>query len=187
MLRLYLAWPHRFEAEPETEARLFHSWLKENYGDISVVSSINCDDDVAEFLSCNPEVIEAAKFLKPSQASTEGEVRTQRRISTSTYVFVGVYDCDAEPSLIGQSLKGNVIDVTPKGLGIEVTEAIPKGAILNMTVAPAGTPVVLYRITGEVRWVKLVDNRYQLGIKMFEMDEAERWQKDFDTRFQIAH
>ena len=28
LLRLYLAWPNRFEAEPEEEAREFFSWLK---------------------------------------------------------------------------------------------------------------------------------------------------------------
>lgn len=182
LLRLYLAWPHRFEADPETEARQFFKWLKENYADVSVISSLTHERDVAAFLSCSPEIIEAARFLKPSPAVEKG-MRRDRRISTNTHVLIGIYDCSADSSLIGHNLRGLVVDVTPNGIGVEVTEPLPDGAILNMTVASAGHPIVLYRVTGEVRWVSGVDDRYQVGIKLFDVDEASRWRNDFDARF----
>ena len=184
LLRLYLAWPNRFNADPETEGRQFFCWLKSNYGNLPVVESVRSVGDVALFLSCNPEVIEAAKFLKPNEGSADSEGRRERRVSTSTYVFAGVFDCPMEPHLIGTSVKGIAVDVTPGGLCIEVNEDIPAHSILNMTVAPAGYPIVLYRISAEVRWTRSeTSHRYQLGTRILDCDEASRWRDEFDQRF----
>ena len=185
LLRLYLAWPLRFEAEPEAEAGLFYDWLRLNYADLSVVRSIRGSDDVANFLSSNPEVVEAAKFLKPAETRPDS-VRRDRRVRTSTNVFVGVYECDSNPALIGQSLKGTAFDVTPSGLGVDLEEQVPVDAILNITVAPSGYPIVLYRMTGEVRWMRVCNGRNQHGIRMFDVDDAERWRDDFACRFEGA-
>lgn len=187
LLRLYLAWPMRFEATPEVEGGQFYDWLKKNYGTMSVVRALHSKDDVETFLSFNPEVIEAAKFLKPSESSGDQEVRREERVRTSTHAFLGIYDCRSNPAMIGQSMKGSVFDVTPNGIGVELLEDIPGDAILSMTIAPAGYPIALYRITGEVRWKKREIGRHQIGIKMFDVEEAQRWKRDFDTRFRMAH
>ena len=69
---------------------------------------------------------------------------------------------------------------------VEIEEPLPKDTILNITVAPAGYPIVLYRMTGEIRWVSDAGGRYHIGIKLFEVDDADRWQNDFDERFAAA-
>lgn len=186
VLRLYLAWPKRFGADPETEAEAFYRWLKQNYGEMTVVNAIRKPRDIEAFLTSNPEVIEAAKFLKPGTTKTGTQIRRKKRVRISTQAFLGVYECEPDPSLIGHAIKGNAFDVTPDGLGVETEEPLPVSAILNITVAPAGYPLVLYRMTGEVRWVSDDVGPYQLGLKLFGVDDADRWQADFDKRFQTS-
>ena len=79
-----------------------------------------------------------------------------------------------------------MVDVTPQGLGIEVTEFVPAHSILNLTVAPAGYPIVLYRVSGEVRWTIEESGRYQLGVKILEVEDAAKWRDDFEERFTFA-
>ena len=186
LLRLYLAWPKRFDADPEAEAQLFFDWLKSNYDELTVVAALQSVADVETFLSSNPEVIEAAKFLKPAEANVSKDIRRARRVRITTNVFLGVFECESNSSLSGHTLKGSAFDVTPDGLGVEIEEPLPKDTILNITVAPAGYPIVLYRMTGEIRWVSDAGGRYHIGIKLFEVDDADRWQNDFDERFAAA-
>ena len=181
LLRLYLSWPKRFQAEEEEEARLFHGWLQENYQFMRFVSVLGVAD-VQEFLAVNPRVIEAAKFLKPAEHKPEG-FRLEKRITTATKAFLSVYDCAKKAALIGQTLKGTVTDVTSNGLGIEVVEGLPEGSIINLTVAPSGYPIRLYRLTGEVRWLELDDGLYQIGVQILDMDDAGTWRSDFIQRF----
>lgn len=186
MLRLYLAWPNRFETDPVDEPQLFFEWLQDNYGEMGVVSSLKSPSDVAAFLSSNPEVIEAAKFLKPSDSDGGQDVRREKRVRITTHVFIGVFECSSDLSLIGHAQKGIAFDVTPTGLGVEISEPLPTKTILNVTVAPAGFPIVLYKMTGEVRWARETLGRHQIGIKLFSVDDADRWQEDFDRRFHIV-
>lgn len=186
LLRLYLAWPKRFDAEPEAEARLFFDWLKSNYDELTVVAALQKTQDIETFLTSNPEVIEAAKFLKPAEANVGKDIRRARRVRITTNVFLGVFECESDSSLSGHTLKGSAFDVTPDGLGIEIDEFLPEGTILNVTVAPAGYPIALYRMTGEIRWLSDAGGRYHIGVKLFDVDDAERWQADFDERFCIA-
>ncbi len=185
LLRLYLAWPHRFEADPEEEARLFYLWLKENYSDFSMISALRSETEIAEFLNHSPEIIEAAKYLKPREGNAEA-LRREKRISTNTHVLIGVYECSSDTSWIGHTVRGSVMDVTPNGIGIELPEPLPGDAILTMTVASAGHPIVLYRVTGEVRWVSGVNDRYLVGVRLFDVDDAMRWRSDFDKRFRSS-
>lgn len=182
LLRLYLAWPLRFSADPSEEAVLFHGWLKKHYAELSVVKTLN-SDDVSVFLSVNPEVIEAATFLKPACGNANDSARQEKRVTTKTNVFAGIYECCADPSMIGCTFKGSVFDVTPNGIGIEVTEPIPNQSIISMTVATANTPITLYRMTGEVRWIRETGDCCRLGIKIFDIEEADRWRSEFDARF----
>lgn len=186
MLRLYLAWPSRFVAEPSDEPVLFYKWLKDNYGELTVVSSLSGPADVEAFLSSNPEVIEAAKFLKPADSGSGQDIRKERRVRITTHVFLGVFECASDLSMIGHAQKGIAFDVTPTGLGVEIAEPLPNKTILNVTVAPAGFPIVLYKMTGEIRWARETLGRHQIGIKLFQVDDADRWHQDFDKRFHIV-
>ena len=80
LLRLYLAWPLRFSADPSEEAVLFHGWLKTHYAELSVVQTLN-SDDVSVFLSVNPDVIEAATLLINLRVP---EMEILRRILTAS-------------------------------------------------------------------------------------------------------
>ncbi len=183
LLRLYLAWPSRFSATQDTEAQLFLAWLQENYGDLSIVRGIRGEADIQDFLSQNPEIIEAARFLKPADGGVEGSARRERRIRTSTHVFLSIYESRQAPDLIGHTIKGSVLDVTRSGLGVLLPEPISIDTIINMTVAPTGYPIVLYRLTGQVKWVEGGGDLYQAGVHILDVDEAERWRADFESRF----
>lgn len=183
ILRLYLAWPCRFDADPDREPELFYAWLKDNYGELTVVSDLQDSESIRTFLTSNPEVIEAAKFLKPVQGKLDSDVRQSRRVRVNTHVFLGIYECKSDPSMIGETLKAVAFDVTRNGLGIEAEQSIPTDTILNVTVAPAGYPIRLYNLTGEVRWASHQADRWQLGLQLFDVEDLERWQADFDQRF----
>ncbi len=189
LLRLYLAWPGRFDADDRVvEAQGFYTWLKDGYGSLEVVSAMSGVQDAAEFLDCNPEVIEAGKFLKPAQTTLAGDsVRKEERVRTTTQIILSVYDCAEDPSLIGYTTKGIVIDVTSNGLGVELDRSLPVQSIVNMTVAPAGLPITIFRMTGEVRWLEESGRMFQVGIKLFEIEEADRWREEFSLRFTSAH
>lgn len=182
ILRLYLAWPSRFDAEPDQEAELFYSWLKTNYAELSVVNDMNNSEDIRTFLQSNPEVIEAAKYLKPNQSVVSGDVRQTKRVRVNTHVFLSIYECP-DPLMIGETLKGVAFDVTPDGLGIETEKQVPVNTILNVTVAPASHPIRLYNLTGEVRWNNNGTGRWQLGLQLFAVEDLELWQSDFELRF----
>ena len=185
LLRLYLSWPNRFEVREDEEARLFHKWLQHNYGCMRFVDVLS-QTDISDFLALNPRVIEAAKFLKPSERHSDG-VRRETRINTATKVFISVYECEKKSSLIGHTCKGLATDVTSTGLGIEVGGALPQETIINLTAAPPRLPIKLYRLTGEVRWSENVDGGlYQIGVKVLDMDDAETWKTDFVRKFEGA-
>ena len=130
--------------------------------------------------------VTSTKFLKPSEAAGDGDVRRETRIRTSTVVYMGIFGCPIEPKLTGASMKGIATDVTSCGLCIETRELVPAHSLLSLTVAPAGYPIMLYRLTGEVRWTQEDCGAFQLGVRLLDADEYDRWRVDFETRFNLV-
>lgn len=181
LIRLYLNWPERTE-QYEDEAGKFNRWLQENYGQLSVVRKCQSVDIIEAFLQNNAEVVDACRYLKVEKNSP-GNLRQDQRFSMVARVFLVVFDCDDNPSLVGSALRGLVVDVSNSGIGLELETALPADSMVNVTVVPPGTPLSLFHLTAQVRWCISRGDRFQTGIKFFEIEDYDRWQDEFVTRF----
>jgi len=182
LLRMYLTWPVHTDQPAEAEAQEFYDWLAGELDEEALAEISSGVDGVEQFLKANPEVVSAGKKVKSSDSEHLRNSREEQRISTVTPVFVVVYDCEKAPLLEGSSLNGMMMDMASNGMRLESNVAIPVGSILTMTVV-SGSPVTLYHLTGEVRWVSHSNEVNQLGISIFKMEDYLLWRKHFGSNF----
>ncbi len=179
LLRLYLSWPVHTS---EDEAREFYDWLENELDEKSLAEITGGVEGVELFLKTNSGVIAAGKEIKSAGSVGHNNVRDEERISTNTPVFVVIYDCDKAPSLEGTSLNGMMMDMASNGMRLESEFAIPEGSIVTMTVV-SGSPITLYHLTGEVRWVSHTKKINQTGISIFNIEDYKMWRKRFESSF----
>lgn len=184
LLRLYLSWPERVDELGDAEAERFFEWLGEQLDASSLIETTGGLAGVKQFLNTNVDVIAAGRDLKPS--GTTENARKEHRIPTSTQVFVVVYDCTEDTSLEGCALRGMMIDMGRNGMRLESKVAIPASSIVSMTVAHSGTPVSLYHLTGEIRWVSQTAETNHMGVLIFNFEDYQKWESDFLSSFSGA-
>ena len=182
LLRMYLAWPVHSDQPTEAEAQAFYDWLAGELDEDSLAEITGGVDGVMQFLKANPDVISAGKQVKTADSENLRNSREEQRISTATPVFVVVYDCEKAPLLEGTSLNGMMMDMASNGMRLESEVAIPAGSIVTMTVV-SSSPVTLFHLTGEVRWISHTNEINQLGISIFDMEDYLLWQKHFGSSF----
>jgi hypothetical protein len=182
LLRMYLTWPVHSDQPIESEAQEFYDWLAGELDEEAVAEITGGVDGVVQFLKANPDVISAGKKIKTEETENLKNSREEQRISTITPVFVVVYDCEKAPLLEGTSLNGMMMDMASNGMRLESEVAIPAGSIVTMTVV-SGSPVTLYHLTGEVRWISHTNEINQIGISIFNMEDYQLWQKHFGSSF----
>lgn len=184
LLRFYLHWPQRYDdIGDSTEAELFYDWLKETYPDLAIVQSLKNKSYVEQFFSENKEVIAVSKELKPARQTEFDSMRKETRISTSTQVFIVIASSDGDSDLTGISLRGTALDITIQGMRVQLPKPIPAGSIVNMTVAPVGFPIVLFNLVGEIRWQSSNEDNHQVGIKIQDTDDFDKWADEFPKRY----
>lgn len=185
LLRFYLHWPQRYDDTGDnTEAELFYDWLKETYPDLAIVQSLKDKSFVEQFFSENKEVIAVSKELKPARQTEFETMRKETRISTSTQVFIVVASGDGDSDLTGVSLRGTALDITIQGMRVQLPKSVPAGSIVNMTVAPVGFPIVLFNLIGEIRWQSSNEGNHQVGIKIQDTEDFDKWAEEFPKRYQ---
>ena len=182
LLRMYLTWPVHADQPTESEAQEFYDWLAGELDEEALAEITGGVDGVVQFLKANPDVISAGKKIKIAETENLRNSREEQRISTVTPVFVVVYDCEKAPLLEGTSLNGMMMDMASNGMRLESEVAIPAGSIVTMTVV-SGSPVTLYHLTGEVRWISQSNETNQIGISIFNMEDYLLWQKHFGSSF----
>jgi hypothetical protein len=182
LLRMYLTWPVHSDQPAEAEAQEFYDWLAGELDEDALAEITGGVGGVVQFLKANPDVISAGKQMKTADLENLRNSREEQRISTVTPVFVVVYDCEKAPLLEGTSLNGMMMDMASNGMRLESDVAIPAGSILTMTVV-SGSPVTLYHLTGEVRWIAQTNEVNQIGISIFNMEDYLLWQKRFGSSF----
>ena len=184
LLRFYLHWPQRYDdIEHTREAELFYDWLKETYADLAIVQSIKDRSAVEKFFRENRDVIAVSKQLKPARQTAYESMRRETRISTSTQVFIVVTGTEVNSDLKGASLRGTALDITIQGMRVQLPQPVPAGTIINMTVAPVGFPIVLFNLVGEVRWQSSNEDNHQIGIKIQDAEDFDKWADEFPKRY----
>jgi hypothetical protein len=182
LLRLYLAWPVHSDQPAKSEAQEFYDWLAEELDEESLAEITGGVDGVVQFLEANLDVVAAGKQAKTAGSEKLRNDREEQRISTVSPVFVVVYDCEKAPLLEGTSLNGMMMDMARNGMRLESDVAIPAGSIVTMTVV-SDSPITLFHLTGEVRWVSQTNEINQIGISIFDMEDYVLWQKHFGASF----
>ena len=182
LLRLYLTWPVHSDQPADSEAREFYDWLAEELDEGALAEITGGVGGVVKFLKANPDVISAGKQAKTAGSEKLRNAREEQRISTVSPVFVVVYDCEKAPLLEGTSLNGMMMDMASNGMRLESDVAVPAGSIVTMTVV-SDSPVTLYHLTGEVRWISHSNEINQIGISIFDMEDYDLWQKHFGASF----
>ena len=185
LLRLYLTWPVHSAQPAKSEAQEFYDWLAEELDEESLAEITGGVDGVVQFLEANLDVISAGKRAKTAGSEKHRNDREEQRISTVSPVFVVVYDCEKAPLLEGTSLNGLMMDMARNGMRLESDVAVPAGSIVTMTVV-SDSPVTLFHLTGEVRWVSQTNEINQIGLSIFDMEDYLLWQKHFGASFSQA-
>lgn len=184
LLRFYLHWPQRYDdIDHAKEALLFYDWLKETYSDLAIVQSLKDAETVQQFFSDNRDVISVSKQLKPERQTEYETMRKETRISTSTQVFLVVASVEEDAELTGASLRGTALDITIQGMRVQLPQPVPAGTMVNMTVAPVGFPIVLFNLIGEVRWQSSNEDNHQIGIKIQDAEDFDKWADEFPNRY----
>jgi len=183
LMRLYLSWPELVDLKSEEEATLFYEWLATQVDKRALDEITSGVEGIEMFLQENKDVIGASRHFKHSEAIYSNNSREEERIPTSTQVFVVIYDCDKDPKLEGASLKAMMMDMGKNGMRLESKMAIPAGTIVTMTVAHTGTPLKLFHLTGEVRWVSEAHETNHMGMAIFNIEDYEIWRDYFSSSF----
>jgi hypothetical protein len=183
LLRLYLSWPELVEQKKNEEAKHFYEWLGTQLDESALKDITGGVKGIKQFLKENRDVLGAGRHFKHSDAAYSNNSREEERIPTSTQVFVVIYDCDKDPKLEGVSLKAMMMDMGKNGMRLESKDAIPAGTIVTMTVAQTGTPLRLFHLTGEVRWISEAHETSHMGMAIFNIEDYEDWRNYFSSSF----
>jgi hypothetical protein len=183
LLRFYLSWPELVEQKKNEEANHFYTWLGTQLDELALKDITGGIKGVKQFLQENKGVIGAGQHFKNTDANYSNNSREEEHIPTGTQVFVVIYDCDKDPELESAPLKTMMMDVGKNGMRLESKDAIPAGTIVTMTVAQTGTPLRLFHLTGEVRWVSEAHETNHMGMAIFNIEDDEDWRDYFSSTF----
>ncbi len=112
------------------------------------------------------------------------EQRREPRIPHNIRFFVHVSECDENPDLVGVSVECAAVDFSKRGLQFSTAEALPVGALLNITIG-IGDPFAMYLLGGEIRWVRVAGEEHYMGVMLTDGERfhTEKWSDDFDGIF----
>lgn len=91
------------------------------------------------------------------------------------------------PSLIGQTIETHAIEISPKGIRLEVDHEISINSVLDIAVKVNGHDRS-YHLTGNVRWrVPSMDGNYHIGLILRERNDIrsdlKAWKVNFKQNF----
>ena len=94
------------------------------------------------------------------------------------------------PSLLGKTMKAAAIELSPRGIRIEVEQAIKIDSVLDITVKFHGSNRI-YNLTGNVRHrLPAINGRYQCVLVLRErsdvLSDLKAWQSSFEKNLDFA-
>ena len=94
------------------------------------------------------------------------------------------------PSLLGKKIHTTAVEMSPKGLRLEVAHAIEIDSVLDIVVKFKNTDREYY-LTGNVRWrVPSVSGEYHIGLILRERTDVasdfKAWKRNFEHHAEMA-
>lgn len=108
--------------------------------------------------------------------------RREPRIEQKLRFFVHVHECAADPDLVGVSIACEALDFSSHGLQLRTDRELTTNTLLNITIG-IGDPFAMYLLRGEVRWVKIEDDEYCMGVMLTEEEgtDLDAWVANFEN------
>ena len=93
-----------------------------------------------------------------------------------------IHECDDDPDLVGKSIAIETTDFSGHGLHVLTDIALVTGTLLHIKIS-IGDPVSSFRLSGEIRWTKIIDNHCHMGIQFAEDEgtDLDAWVADFGS------
>jgi len=115
------------------------------------------------------------------------ETRTGSRYVSPQETEVTILFSSENPSLIGQTIETHAIEISPKGIRLEVDHEISINSVLDIAVRVNGYERD-YHLTGTVRWrVPSLDGSYTIGLILRERNDIrsdlKAWKANFKQNF----
>ena len=175
MVKLHIGWPDREKHTGKTDEGLyFFDFLLRERAHAKVVQKIRRSEDVVAFIVANRAVLGRSVEVR--------NARREDRHETNLQVLVNVTE-GSDSGFVGLSSRCTTIDLGLHGMRVRSEKRLPEDGQFRLTIAPVGFPITIYDLVGDPRWVTTDETGYQMGIKIAEEDDFERWQAEFDTRF----
>ncbi|MCH8258006.1 MAG: PilZ domain-containing protein [Proteobacteria bacterium] len=109
--------------------------------------------------------------------------RREPRIEHKIRFFVHIHECNDNPDLVGVSIACEAVDFSSHGMQIRTDRELTPKTLLKITIG-IGDPFAMYVLRGEIRWVKIVDDEYHMGVMLMEEEEGtdlDAWVEHFDA------
>ena len=115
------------------------------------------------------------------------ERRTSSRYISPQGTEVVILFSSENPSLIGHTVETQAIEISPKGIRLEVNHEIGINSVLDIAVKVLGHERA-YHLTGNVRWrVPSLDGSYHIGLILRERNDIrsdlKAWKANFKHNF----
>ena len=113
--------------------------------------------------------------------------RLEPRIAHEVKFFVHIKECKANAELIGLSVECVAIDLSTRGMQFKTDIELYSGTELGITIG-IGHPFAMYELYGSVRWVKVENDEYFMGVLLEERDNTDydKWESDFTRLFKAS-
>ena len=115
------------------------------------------------------------------------ERRTSNRYISPRGTEVTILFSSENPSLIGHTIETHAMEISPKGLRLEVDHEIEVNSVLDIALKVTGHERA-YHLTGNVRWrVPAIDGNYHIGLILRERNDVrsdlKAWKANFKHNF----
>ena len=110
--------------------------------------------------------------------------RSEARNLNNMRVFVHVYKCEENPGLVGTSIACETIDFSTRGIRFKSGQELFVNTLLNITIS-VREPFSMFLLRGEIRWVRMIDEGYYIGIRLCEAEgtDSGQWETEFSNIF----
>ncbi len=118
--------------------------------------------------------------------------RNMPRYIPSRKTEVQILFSSENPSLLGKTIKATAVEMSPKGIRLDVAHPIAIDSVLDIVIRMEGIEKEYY-LTGNVRWrvpSPSSDEHYHIGLVLRERTDEpsdfKQWKAHFNDNFEFA-
>lgn len=118
--------------------------------------------------------------------------RRQPRYMPSEKTEVQILFSSENPSLLGKTINARAVEMSPRGIRLDVAHAIAIDSVLDIVIRMPGTEKEYY-LTGNVRWAvpsPASIEHFHIGLVLRERTDEpsdfKQWKSHFDDNFKFA-